>query len=314
MGSMRTRGLVTGAVVVLLAGGCTGESNAPAIDGTAVESTRQQNHPSEPQDVDIVAVDYAYSEAPEEIAAGVVDLTFENRGTVGHESTFTAIGDTPIQEFVDDLAGRGGLENSAFPDYIDQVAVPPYVSIDGGATGHATLTLTPGRYVMWCSITEVAKGDESAPHYQLGMMRELTVTGGDPESELPPADGTVTARDYAFDVDLQAGDRTINFLNEGPDQFHVSTVGVYPRGVDAREAERAFRTQLQPGPPPEGLPAAKGLGFSGIYSEGLGSQFELFRGAFVPGRTYVFACFVSDRGGGKPHQKAYNMYEIVTIE
>jgi hypothetical protein len=314
MGSMRTRCLVTGVVVVLLAGACRGDS-APANDSIGAGSTsHREDDTSEPQEVEIVAVDYAYSEAPKEIPAGVVNLTFENRGTVGHESTLTGIGDTPIEQWVEDLGGRTGLENSAFPDYIDQVAVPPFVTVSGGDTGHATFILTPGRYALWCSITDLAEGGQGPPHYALGMVREVTVSGGDPEPQLPPADGSITARDYTFDIDLEAGDTSVNFINEGPAQMHVSTVGVYPMGIDADEAERAFETQLEPGPPPQGVPTPKWLGFSGIYSEGLGGQFQLFRGEFGSGRTYVFACFLSDREGGKPHQKAYDMYAILTIE
>lgn len=308
MSSRRERLVLVCMTGILVAGGCTSKQRDPTTAGG--------NSPpaSEAHEIRFVAVDYAYTEAPAEISAGVIDLTFENRGAVGHEATLTGIGDTPIQQFVEDLGGRGGLENSAFPDYIDQTAVPPFVSVSGGETGHATFTLTPGRYALWCSITDLADGGEGPPHYELGMLRELTVSGEDFDPQLPPADGSITARDYTFDIDLEAGDTSVNFINDGPDQVHVSTVGVYPKGIDAHEAERAFETQLEPGPPPQGLPTSRGLGFSGIYSEGLGSQFQLFQGEFRSGRTYVFACFVSDRGGGKPHQKAYNMYEIVTIE
>jgi hypothetical protein len=146
------------------------------------------------------------------------------------------------------------------------------------------------------------------------MLRELIVAGGETEPVLPEADGTITARDYAFDLDLQAGDRTINFVNEGPDQMHYSTIGVYPKGIEAAEAEAAFKAVLQPGRPPEGLPSVRALGFSGIFSEGLGGRFELDTGTFRSGRTYLFACYATDRDSGRTHARAYNMYSIVTIE
>ena len=42
------------------------------------------------------------------------------------------------------------------------------------------MTLTPGRYVMFCNVRDVTDGLEEAPHYKLGMVRELMVVGGDP--------------------------------------------------------------------------------------------------------------------------------------
>jgi plastocyanin len=302
----RVRFLVAVAVVTLVTGGCSGVggSDAPASVGDG----------GEPQAVTIVAVDYAYKDAPLELEGGVIDLRFENRGTVGHEVALAGIGDSSVDGFVKDLGGGTGLEGKPFPDYLDQVAVPPFVSAEGGDSAEATFTLSEGRYALFCSISDVAKGDEKAPHYRLGMIRELTVAGGSAEPALPEADGTITATDYGFEVDLQAGDRSVNFVNEGPDQVHVTAIEMYPDGVDAAEAERAFESQLEPGPLPKNVPTAEeGLGFSGIFSDGLGARVPLVQ-AVESGRTYLFACWIADRAGGAPHAIAYDMYEIVTIE
>lgn len=315
MGSSRLRSGGVIATVALVVCACTGGSNGPTTGGS--DGVRR----SKPQEVRIVAEDFAYTEAPLQIVAGVIDLTFVNRGSFGHEATLSGIGDTPIQEFVDDLGGHTGLEGFRAPDYLDQVAVPPFVSVGGGETDHATFTLSPGRYALWCSIMDVPKGQEPTPHYQLGMMRAITVVAGDAEAQLPQADGSITARDYAFDVDIDAGDRTVTFLNEGPDQVHHATVEVFPEGVSAEEAERAVEADLEHGPWPRGIPSPSGLGFSGIFSDGLGATFRLEEGVcedrsceFESGRTYLFRCFVPDREGGKGHYEAHGMYEIVTIE
>lgn len=114
--------------------------------------------------------------------------------------------------------------------------------------------------------------------------------------------------------DTHRGNTTINFVNNGPNQVHLSTVEEYPKGVDAAEAEEAFKTQLEPGPLPKGVPGATGLGYSGIFSPGLSSTFELYQGGFESGRTYLFECFFLDRDGESPHNSAYGMYSIVTIE
>lgn len=300
----RVRVRVILAVAALVASGCSGsspEASTPADDA------------NEPQAVNIVAADYTYIDAPRELEVGAINLTFDNQGTVPHEVALAGIGDTPLSTFVDDLGGRTGLEGDPFPDYLDQVAVPPFVSAEGGESKVGTFTLTEGRYALFCSIRDVAVGDEKAAHYQLGMIRELRVSGGADQPRLPAADGTITAKDYAFEVDLEDGDRSVTFINEGPDEVHLTAIEVYPEGVDASTAERAFRMQLEPGPDPKDLPRAdEGLGFSGIFSAGLGTRFEL--GAEVEsGRTYLFVCYLADRAGGKPHATAYNMYEIVTI-
>jgi uncharacterized cupredoxin-like copper-binding protein len=291
-------------VVALMIGGCDSNGAAP----------EPPSNGSEPDDVTIVAVDYEYAEAPAQLEAGVINLNFENHGTVAHEIALVGIGDTPLDEWTKWLGGGEGLEGKPFPDYLDQVAVPPFVGVEAGQTGEATFSLTEGRYALFCAYQDVVEGEKQARHYQLGMIRELTVSGGDAAPELPGADGTITATDYAFHVDVKAGDRTVNFVNESPDQVHYSTVGVYPKGIDAAEAEAAIKVQLEPGPAPKGLPQAAGLGFSGIFSEGLSGTFQLYRGEFVSGRTYLFRCSMADREGGKPHDIAYNMYKVVTIE
>ncbi|MGA9161974.1 MAG: hypothetical protein WB297_14065, partial [Actinomycetota bacterium] len=221
MRSRRRRSLVTGVVVVLLTGACSGESSGPTIVSTGAEPTSEpQDVTSEPQEVKIVAVDYAYSEVPVKLEGGVIDLTFENQGTVGHEVALAGIGDTPLDRWVRDLGGGTGLEGKPLPDYLNQVAVPPFVSTGAGTAAEATFTLTPGRYALFCSIPDVAKGDEQARHYQLGMIKAVTVSGGDVEPQLPEADGTIVATDYDFEIDLDAGDRSVNFFNAGPDQVH----------------------------------------------------------------------------------------------
>ena len=117
--------------------------------------------------------------------------------------------------------------------------------------------------------------------------------------------------DYGFEVDLEAGDRVVNFINEGPNEIHSTAVEVYPKGVSAEEAEAAYALQLQ-GRPTD-TPGSKGLGFTGIFSAGLGSTFRLDV-EIKSGRTYLFACFVQDRSGGEPHAIGHDMYEAVTVE
>ena len=142
-------------------------------------------------------------------------------------------------------------------------------------------------------------------------MPGATVAGGDPIPELGRADGTITAVDYGFDVDLEAGDRVLNFTNDGPNEIHYTAVQPYPKGISAEEAEEAYALQLEGRGADQPSPGDD-IGSTGIYSAGLGSTFRLEQ-ELESGRTYLFACFVQDRDGGEPHAIAYRMYKAVTI-
>lgn len=287
---------VIGTALALVTGGCTGTGGNEAPD------TRRF---TEVQEASFVATDYSYPIAPAQLEEGLVHVSAANHGTVNHEFTLTGIGDASSLDVLKDFEGTG-LSGEPFPPYVDQAAVPPFVSVSPGEADEATMTLSEGHYVLWCTITDVAEGDRSRPHFKLGMIREIEVVPSDKELELPVADGTITARDYSFDVDLEAGDRTVNFVNEGPDQIHLATIEVYPEGVTEEEAREAFEAKLDPRP--------SGVGFTGIFSRGLGAQIVLPGDGIRSGRTYLFQCFVPDREGGKAHVISQDMYSIVAIE
>jgi hypothetical protein len=157
---------------------------------------------------------------------------------------------------------------------------------------------------------------EGPPHFEVGMIQPITITAGE-AAELPQADGTITAIDYTFEADIEAGDTVINFVNEGPEQVHFASVSLYPEGTDAAAAEEAFGKLLEleeDAPPPPDMVFPEDVGFSGVFSTGLGAQFQLLEGSFESGRTYILVCFIQDRSGGAPHAIANQMYKAFTIE
>ena len=310
---LRARFLAILAVLCIVAAACGGadtDAPTPGTDGSEPPATSD-----EPQNISIVADDYLYTDAPTELRGGVVDLSFDNEGTVAHEVSLAGIGDTPIDQFAAEFGPV--LEGGPFPTYIDQVAAP--IQVPGGESADVTFTVSEGTYVLFCALTGVAEGEKAEkpkkPHYALGMIQSLTVAGGDAAPQLPETDGTITASDFTFEADLEAGDTDVNFVNDGPDQIHFASISLYPEGVDAEAAEAAFKATLEAdpnAPPPKDLPRPENVGFSGIFSAGLGSSFRL-EGGFQSGRTYLFSCFISDRAGGPPHAIAYDMYRAVTI-
>jgi hypothetical protein len=146
------------------------------------------------------------------------------------------------------------------------------------------------------------------------MIQELTVTG-DASLELPEADGSITARDYEFDIDVPAGEQTVNFVNEGPEQIHHAVFFAFTEGTDVAAAETALDTFISsedaPPPPEIDLEGSDGLPSSGLFSTGLGQTLET---NFESGRTYAVLCFIQDRAGGPPHAVAHDMKQVFTIE
>ncbi len=272
------------------------------------------------QQVTVVADDYVFTNAPE-FDAGVIQLTLENNGAVSHEVAFVEIGDTPIADFPADFLPV--FEGGPFPDYADAAMAP--LEVEGGKTGTVTFTLGEGTYALFCALDgdadapAPAEGEEPTagePHLKRGMIQSFTVGAGDDDAVLPEADGTITANDYTFDVDVVAGDKTINFDNDGPDEIHFAGVNVFPEGTTAAEAEEAFGAMLsaeEGSPLPEDGLQSEDFAFSGVASPGLGVQFSSAEGAFESGRTYIVACFISDRAGGPPHAIGQKMYKAFTV-
>lgn len=274
---------------------------------------------AEVQEVTFVAEDYVFTEAPE-ISAGAVQLTLDNQGAVSHEVAFVEIGDAPIADFPADFAGV--LEGGPFPEYAGAVMAP--FEVEAGDSGTITFTIDAGSYALFCSLDgdadapAPAEGEEPVtgePHLNRGMIQSFTVGAGDDDAVLPEADGAITASDYTFDVAVEAGDKTINFVNDGPDQVHFAGISVFPEGTTVAQAEEAFAALLaaeEGTPPPEGAVEPEDFGYSGVVSAGLGVQFEP-AGPFESGRTYIAVCFISDRAGGPPHAIGHQMYKAFTV-
>jgi plastocyanin len=308
---------MVGALLALPLAACGDDSG----DDDAATGTTKADEAVEPTSLDVTAVDYAFEDAPSSIPSGLVTVKLTNSGKVEHEVALVEIGDTPLEEFIPSFT-PAIAEGGPFPAEAEHVAAP--VEIGPGDTASATFTVAPGTYAMLCTLTgdaskpagddgEPAEGD---PHMTKGMAQVIEVTDSGAALDLPDADGTITAKDYSFDPQVKAGDTTINFINDGPDEIHFASISEFPEGIDeaaATTAFKAFLTADENTPPPADAPEPEDVGFSGVFSSGLGSQFTV-PGGFESGRTYVLACFISDRAGGPPHAIAHDMYKVFTVE
>ena len=260
----------------------------------------------------ITAVDYEFQGLPEEIDGGNVTVTMTNEGKAPHEIAFINIGDEARAEgFFDDF-GPVIQEGAAWPDYVTNVAGAN--EAEPGSEFTATYQLDPGTYMVFCALTgtpEDPETEEAPPHFAQGMQQVVTVTDGEGDADLPDADGSITARDYEFELDLSAGDQVINFVNEGPND-HFAGISKFPEGTTVEDAEAAMDAMVESeGEPPAGVPEPEDVGFSGITSKGKGIQFELAEP--LEAGVYAFVCFISDRSGGPPHAIGHDMITVTEI-
>ena len=91
----------------------------------------------------LVATDYSYPIAPAQLEEGLVRISAENHDTVDHEFTLTGIGEASALDMLEDFRGTG-LSGEPWPPYLDQAAVPPFVSVGPGKTEAATMTVSEG--------------------------------------------------------------------------------------------------------------------------------------------------------------------------
>lgn len=313
------------AVMTLLATGCGDDED----DGGGAASTTTEA-PATTEPTALAVENSATAEktftAPAEISGGVVNMTFKNNGKLVHEAALIQIGDKPEEEAVRDFLPVVSEEGSPIPGYLEPSG--GINEVPAGQSATSTLTLPAGRYLIICTLDDAASrpeeeqeqedGPELPPHFQQGMRKLLTVTGGAAEaSALPQGDGTVVARDYTFDVptNLTPGKKQLVFRNDGPAQIHHGIFFEFPAGTDeaaARRAFEAFAMAEEAGrPPPEGTPEPEEAGYSSVFNPGRAGTFEL---TLNSGRTYAVLCFIQDRSGSPPHAFSKGMMKTFTVK
>jgi len=294
---MTRLGHIVLAFVVVLSGACRGDGEGDrALSGSTSESRGTP-------DFEVEGREYSF-ELPAEVPGGVVTISFENRGRLRHEAAIAAVGATPVEQVIQDLAPV--LEGRGTP-------IPDYLTFYGGvgetapgATSVSTLSLPEGSFVMFCSLGDIDSvdalprpGPQPPPHYSSGMARPFTVRRANIDM-LAAGDGTVRATDYAFELPpIRAGRRTLLFRNAGA-QMHLGAFLSFPEGVDEAAARQALDTILAApgGPLPEGVPEPSDAAYAGPFPPGAGGTFEI---DLERGRTYVVVCVLPDRAGGPPH-------------
>jgi hypothetical protein len=304
----RFTGLFLVALTVSLAVGCADDDDGDAGAAPTSAAESEQATPTaageEPAALAVTLTESALEGLPDEVPAGAVGIDVRDETeSAGGELNFTQVqaGTTEADffEFITTVFGGGEISERLLDN--------------AGVTGSATITLDPGEYIVWYDLASELERESTEDDL---VTATLTVTGGDADAELPEADGTITASDYRFDVDVSAGPSTVNFHNASEQQLHhviLVDLGTNdPATVEQNlpailEAEEASDL-------PEGIDADQvdfEFGGSGVFGPGSAGTFEA---TFEAGHTYAAVCFIQDREGGPPHALAHEMYEVFQVE
>ena len=259
----------------------------------------------------VTAREYGF-DLPQVVEGGVIRMTLENSGKLKHEAVIVSTGDTPLARLKQDLTPIVSGDGKPTPAYIrfqGGVSLVP-----GGTSEMSILSLPAGNYTMVCTLTDADSLEtekfpdgagpppETAPkfHFEQGMASPFTVKTAN-ANPMPPTDGTVAAKDWSFEVPaLVPGFKVLTFRNDGQ-QDHSLAVAEFGDGVDEAAAKAAFEKLLaadEEHPPPDSLPTPNDVAFAGPLSGGGQSTFPI---NLKVHRTYVFACYMSDRTGGDLH-------------
>lgn len=313
----------------------TEQTEAPATTAADATTATSGDTGEEGGAVEVTVTDDAVEGLPSEIPSGVVTVTYTNNAAGASDLSFIRVTeDLTEEEFRTIFASVVAEEGSPIPEDLQGVSGLPEIP-PGGSTSQA-VELEPGRHFVVAEPTaeeeeeEGGEGTDTTAATEAPtttgaaseggtaaafVISEITVTEEAGGADLPETDGTITALDYSFEVDVQPGD-TFTFINEGPDQIHHAVlIGFGTAEVAAVEENLlAFFESEEDAPPPPGINMEEvsfEVGGSGVFTPNLSGTFDA---TIEAGNTYAAVCFIQDRAGGPPHLFGQGMFEVFRVE
>lgn len=241
-------------------------------------------------------------DAPEEVEAGLIEITLENTGKGLHDAQLVRVdGDHSAEEVISEVIDSG--EGAPTPEWAfaggGVATTPP------GQTGRTTQVFEPGTYYLVDTESSGGEG-EGASNAKRGGIVKFEVTG-EASGDLPDTEATIVANEYSFEATgLKAGKNEVTFENAGKELHHTIAVPLN-KGATLADATKAFGSEEEPaGPPPVDF---ENLAATTVLEGGLSqvTELDLKKG------KYVLVCFISDRAGGPPHV-AKGMISEATVE
>lgn len=236
-------------------------------------------------------------EAPQQVQAGLVSITFENVGQEVHHLQLVHLKDGVTME---QLAAELPNGDAALLALLQGI-VGGVGPLDPGGSGRVTLELAAGNYVLLC----VLPSHDGVPHLAKGMLAPLIVKGDAPADQPEPvADGVVRFKDFAFALpsEIKAGEQVWQVFNDGPQTHEIALI----RLAEGKTMEDviAFNNAHGAGEPPY----TNIGGFQGI-DPGKTGWLHL---DLEPG-TYVAICHIPDPASGKSHSEL-GMVQMFTVK
>jgi hypothetical protein len=116
-----------------------------------------------PQQIEVVANDYAFAPLPSHIASGPTVFTFTNHGTVQHEASIARLRDGQTVDSVLKILKAGGRSRDVVERSVGILIAGPAKSPDG----KLWVDLLPGKsYVLICTLRD---RPDTPPHAMIGM-------------------------------------------------------------------------------------------------------------------------------------------------
>lgn len=227
---------------------------------------------------------------PEEIDAGVVEITLKNAGKSLHDAQILRVeGNRTADEVIS--SSVDSEEGAPIPEWITDGG--GLAAVPAGESATVTEVLKPGTYYLLDS--ESAQGSQQ-PNARKGGVAKFEVTGEATTAELPETDATITAKDFSFETaGIEAGTNRLTFENTGEELHHVIALPIN-KGSTIEDVEK-FATsegEFQGGPPPVDFE-------SGVATAVIdGGQAQVAELEFKKGK-YALLCFITNRDGGPPH-------------
>jgi hypothetical protein len=258
-----------------------------AWSGRALVGQAVRTAPPGARVVPVVTHDFAFT-LPDTLPAGLTTFRLRNEGRQPHHLMLYRLEPGKRLSDVSAALSAGG----AHPAWMHAVGGPNAVPYGGESVG--TVVLTPGSYVAFCHV----KSRDQVLHFAKGMIKTLIVTRADgPVAPLPPADLTVTLRDYsfAFSRPPTRGWHRIAVRNAGAQRHELILSRLAP-GKTSRDFIAWMNTQ-RGSPPVTPSGGATDLPAGGT----LVIDVQLRPG------TYSVVCRVRDAADGRPHDE-HGMY------